>query len=47
MLLTFVVHLAAAYSSKTISGYLNRVWAWHILHSFPWALEKKEMNTML
>ena len=37
----------AAYSGKTISGYLNGVRAWHILHSLPWALEKKEMDTML
>ena len=28
----FVAHLAAAYSGKTISGYLNGVRAWHILH---------------
>jgi hypothetical protein len=43
----FVAHMAAAYSGKTISNYLNGVRAWHILHSVPWALEKKEMDTML
>jgi hypothetical protein len=46
-LLAFVAHMAAAYSGKTISNYLNGVRAWHILHSIPWVLEKKEMDTML
>ena len=32
---------------KTISNYLNSVWAWHILHSIPWAMEKVEMDTIL
>ncbi len=47
LLSAFVAHMAAAYSGKMISNYLNGVWAWHILHGVPWALEKKEMDTML
>ena len=47
LLSVFVTHLAAAYSGKTISGYLNGVRAWHILHGLPWTLEKSEMETML
>jgi hypothetical protein len=47
LLSAFIAHLAAVYSGKTISGYLSGVRAWHILHSFPWILEKKEMDTML
>ena len=47
LLLAFVSHLAAMYSGKTISNYLSRVQAWHILHRVPWTLEKKEMNLML
>ncbi|KAH8991603.1 hypothetical protein EDB86DRAFT_3079702 [Lactarius hatsudake] len=39
--------MAAAYSSRTISNYLNSVCAWHILHSIPWTLNKMEMDTML
>ncbi|KAH9037602.1 hypothetical protein EDB85DRAFT_2142292 [Lactarius pseudohatsudake] len=39
--------MAAAYSSKTISNYLNSICTWHILHSVPWVLDKKEMDTML
>ena len=45
LLSMFVVHLAAAYSRKMISGYLNGVRAWHILHGLPWTLEKSEMET--
>ncbi|KAH9031520.1 hypothetical protein EDB85DRAFT_2146081 [Lactarius pseudohatsudake] len=47
LLSTFVAHMAAAYSGKTISNYLNGVHAWHVLHSIPWALNKNEMDTML
>lgn len=35
LLSVFVAHLATAYSGRTISGYLNGVRAWHILHSLP------------
>lgn len=42
-----MAHMAAAYSGKTISNYLNGVWAWHLLHGIPWALEKREMDTIL
>ena len=44
---SFVAHMAAAYSGKTISNYLYGVRAWHILHSIPWHLEKGGMDTML
>ncbi len=47
LLSAFVAHMAAAYSGKTISNYLNGVRAWHILHSVPWVLDKKEMDAML
>jgi hypothetical protein len=47
LLSAFVAYLAAAYSGKTISGYVSGVRAWHILHGVPWVLEKKEMDTML
>ena len=47
LLSVFVAHLATTYLGKTISGYMNSAQAWHILHSLPWALEKKEMDTML
>ncbi len=47
LLSAFIAHMAAAYLGRTISNYLNGVWAWHILHSVPWALDKKEMDTML
>jgi len=47
LLSVFVAHMAAAYSGKTISNYLHGVRAWHVLHSIPWRLEKKEMDTML
>ena len=43
----FVAHMATAYSGKTIANYLSGVRAWHLLHSIPWALEKKEMEVML
>jgi len=43
----FVAHLAAAYSSKTITNYLHGIRAWHVLNSIPWLLEKREMDTML
>ena len=43
----FVAHLAAAYSGKTISGYLNGVRAWHILHGLRWSLEKQKMEAIL
>ena len=32
LLSTFVAHLVAAYSGRTIAGYLNGVRAWHVLH---------------
>jgi hypothetical protein len=41
LLSAFVAHLAAAYSGKTIASYLNGIRAWHILHGFPWILNKK------
>jgi hypothetical protein len=47
LLSTFVAHMAAAYSGKTIASYLNGVRAWHILHGIPWNVEKSEMDTML
>ena len=47
LLSAFVAHLATAYSGKTIANYLNGVWAWHLLHSLPWALQKQEMDLML
>lgn len=47
LLSVFVSHMASAYSGRTISNYLNGVRAWHILHSVPWALEKREMDLML
>ena len=47
LLSAFVAHMAAAYSRRTISNYLNGVWAWHLLHGIPWALERREMDTML
>ena len=47
LLSSFVAHMAAAYSGKTISGYLNGVRAWHTLHGLPWILQKIEMDTML
>ena len=47
LLSAFVAHMAVAYSGKTISNYLNGVWAWHLLHSILWLLEKREMDTML
>jgi hypothetical protein len=47
LLSAFIAHMAAVYSGSTISNYLNGVQAWHILHSILWALEKKEMDTML
>ena len=47
LLSVFVGHLAAAYSGKTISGYLSGLRAWHTLHGLPWILEKRELETML
>lgn len=47
LLSAFVAHMASMYSGKTISSYLNGVWAWHLLHGIPWHLEKREMDTML
>lgn len=47
LLLAFVAHMATTYAGKTISSYLSSVRAWHLLHSIPWALEKKEMDIML
>ena len=43
----FVAHLVAAYSGRTISGYLNGVRAWHILHSLRWSLKKQKMEAIL
>ena len=43
----FMAHMATAYSGKTISNYLSGVRTWHLLHSIPWALEKKETEVML
>jgi hypothetical protein len=47
LLSAFIAHMAAAYSGKTISNYLNGVCAWHVTHSINWALEKRDMETML
>ena len=47
LLSAFVAHMATAYSGKTIANYLSVVRAWHLLHSIPWTLEKKEMEVML
>lgn len=47
LVLAFVMHMASAYSGKTILNYLHGVQAKHILHSIPWCLEKAEMDTML
>ena len=47
LLSMFIAHLAAAYSGKTISGYVSGVRAWHILHGLPWALKTAEMDAML
>ena len=47
LLSVFVAHLAAAYSGRMISGYVNGVQAWHILHGLRWVLNKQEMDTML
>ena len=47
LLSAFVAHLAAAYSGKMISGYVNGVRAWHILHGLHWGVEEKEMEAML
>ena len=47
LLSAFVAHMAAAYSGKTVAGYLCGIRAWHLLHGIPWALEKREMDTML
>ena len=47
LLSAFVAHMATAYSGKTIANYLSAVRAWHLLHSIPWTLEKKEMEVML
>lgn len=44
---SFVAHMAAVYSGKTISNYLHGVRAWHIMHSVPWRIEKMEMEVML
>ena len=47
LLSLFVAHLAAAYSGKTIAGYVSGIRAWHILHGLPWALKTVEMDAML
>jgi hypothetical protein len=47
MLSAFVAHLATAYSGRTIACYLSGIQGWHILHSIPCALEKREMDAML
>lgn len=47
LLSAFIAYLAAVYSGHTIACYLNGVRGWHILHSIPWALKKREMDTML
>lgn len=47
LLSAFVAHMAAAYSGKTISNYLNGMRARHLLHNVPWLLEKREMDAML
>ena len=47
LLSAFVAHMAVAYSGKTISNDLNRVRAWHLLHSILWVLEKNKMDAML
>ena len=39
--------MATVCSGKMIANYLSEVCAWHLLHSIPWALEKKEMELML
>jgi hypothetical protein len=33
---SFIASLAGSYSSSTISNYIHRIWAWHILHGLPW-----------
>ena len=47
LLSAFVAHMAATYSGKTVAGYLSGIRTWHLLHGIPWALEKREMDTML
>ena len=39
--------MAAAYSGKTISNYLYGVHVWHTMHGVSWAMETREMDTML
>ena len=44
---TFIAHLVATYSGRTISGYLSGVRAWHMLHGLLWVLKNCEMDVML
>ena len=47
LLLAFIVHLAASYLGRTISGYLSGLQAWHTLHRFQWVFKKTELEAML
>ena len=44
---SFITSPARSYSGSTISNYLDRVHAWHILHGLPWRLNLLELDALL
>ncbi|OJA17919.1 hypothetical protein AZE42_12009 [Rhizopogon vesiculosus] len=44
---SFISCMAGNYSGKTISNYVHRVHAWHVLHGAAWTLVDAEIDTLL
>ena len=45
--MSFISTLAATYYGSAISNYVYGVWAWHLLHSVPWKINKPELEALL
>ena len=44
---SFIASLAGSYSRSTITNYLYRLWAWHLLHNVEWKLNTLKIEALL
>jgi hypothetical protein len=44
---SFIASLAGSYFSLTISNYIHKVRAWHVLHGLPWKLNTLEIDALM
>jgi len=47
LIMSFISTLATAYLGSAISNYVYGVWAWHLLHSVPWKINKPKLEALL